>query len=172
MRTMCLLCLTVTWAAWMPGRNYAATSSPASRPTSAGSSTNTASGHPGDAGHAASPRDGRRTVVANHPSRRVSVTLVNRPKAPPNSRQRFMPGNALPPSVSNKSAGRGEVGLIPIATVHNAIPARTPGIVRPAVPPASNVRHRGPNPAVVDGSPGFHGSNAGALNGTGMKRKY
>ncbi|MGA8505034.1 MAG: hypothetical protein WB762_05450 [Candidatus Sulfotelmatobacter sp.] len=56
---------------------------------------------------------------------------------------------------------------------------RLAGTVRPTAaslnPSLNNVRHRGPNPAVVGGSAGgsanLHSSNTGAINGTRMKRK-
>jgi hypothetical protein len=89
----------------------------------------------------------------------------------PNSRQRSLPGNVLHQASSNKSGGAAKGGLTPNETVHNALPVRTSSVVRPATPSLNNVRHRGPNPAVVGGSPNLHSSNAGAINGTRMNRK-
>ncbi|MGA7447595.1 MAG: hypothetical protein WBQ43_21375 [Terriglobales bacterium] len=59
------------------------------------------------------------------------------------------------------------------------MPVRPPGTVRPTAatlnPSLNNVRHRGPNPAVVGGLAGgsanLHSSNTGAINGTHMHRK-
>ena len=109
--------------------------------------------------------------AVNHPPRRASLTKVNRPKQLPRSRQRYLPGNALHQPASNKPGGAAKGGLIPNETVNNALAARTPSAVRPAVPWLNNVRHRSANPAVVVGSPGSHGSNTGAINGTRMNRK-
>jgi len=163
---------------------------PASQQTSRESSANTASDHPGDPAQrdAAPPRDERhqtegkasheqrdhsRASDTNHPPSRASLTKVNRPKQLPNSRQRSLPGNAmnLHPPGSDKSAGAAKGGLIQNETVNNVLPVRTPSVVRPTVPALNNVRHRGPNPAVVGGSPISHSSNTGAINGTRMNRK-
>jgi hypothetical protein len=95
---------------------------------------------------------------------------LGRPKQLPNSRHRSMPGNALHQPGSNKSGGAAVGGLIPHETVNNALPVRTPSVVRPTVPALNNVRHRSPNPAVVGGSAPSHSSNTGAINGTRMNR--
>jgi hypothetical protein len=71
----------------------------------------------------------------------------------------------------DKSGAVAKGGLIPNETVNNALAVRTPSVVRPTVPSLLNVRHRGPNPAVVGGSPISHSSNTGAINGTRMNRK-
>jgi hypothetical protein len=82
-----------------------------------------------------------------------------------------MPGNALHQPASNKSGGVAKGGLIQNATVNNALPVRTPSVVRPTVQALNNVRHRGHNPAVVTGSVNSDSRNAGAINGTCMNRK-
>jgi hypothetical protein len=78
--------------------------------------------------------------------------------------------NIHPPG-STLSAGAAKGGLIPNQTVHNALAVRTPSVIRPTVPSLNNVRHRGPNPAVVGGSANLHSRNIGAINGTRMNRK-
>jgi hypothetical protein len=186
MRTTCLLFLAMSWAALMQGTSYAVPSSPASQPTSPESSADTARGHPLDAEHAASADDGRyerggkaadeqrghaRASITNHPPSRASLTKANRPKPLPNSRQRSLPGNALHQPGSDGSGGAAKSGFIRNETVNNALPGRTPSVVRPTVPLLNNVHHRSPNPAVVGGSPNSHSSNTGAINGTRVNRK-
>jgi hypothetical protein len=107
----------------------------------------------------------------DHPPSRASLTKVNRPKQLPNSRRRSLPGNALHQPGSNKSGGAAKSGFIQNETVNIALPVRTPSVVRPTVPSFNNVRHRGPNPAVVAGSMNSDRRNTGAINGTRMNRK-
>jgi hypothetical protein len=116
-------------------------------------------------------RDHGRASDTNHPPSRASLAKANRPKQLPNVRQRSRPGNALHQPGPDKSGGAAKGGLIPNETVNNALAVRTPSVVRPTVPLLNNVRHRGPNPAAVGGSPNSHGSNTGAINGTRMNRK-
>jgi hypothetical protein len=98
---------------------------------------------------------------------------ANRPEQPPNSRQRFLPGEGMklrqPGSDSSGGAARG--GLIQERTVNKAVAVRTPSVVRPAAPIVNNTRHRSPNPAVVSGSPNSHGSNTAVINGTRTSRR-
>ena len=80
---------------------------------------------------------------------------------------------------SDKSGAAAKGGLIQNETVNNALPVRPPGAVRPTAaslnPSFNNVRHRGPNSAVVSGSAGgsanLNSRNTGAINGTRMNRK-
>jgi hypothetical protein len=163
---------------------------PASQSTYSESSANTASGHPGGPAQrdAAPADDGRhptegkasheqrdhgRASETNHLPSRASLTKANRPKQLPNSRQPSKPGNArnLHQPGPDKSGGAAKSGLIRNETVNNALPVRTPTVVRPTVPSLNNVPHRSPNPAVVGGSPSSHSSNTGAINGTRMNRK-
>ena len=186
MKATCLLFLMISCAALMHGTSYAAPS----QQTSPESSANTASDHPGEPaqGDAAPPRDGRhqtggkasdeqrdhgRASDTNHPPSRASLTKANRPKQLSNSRQRFIPGNPmnLHQPGSDKSGGAAKGGLIQNETVNHALPVRTPSVVRPTVPSFNNVRHRGPNPAVVAGSVNSDSRNIGAINGTRLNRK-
>ena len=102
---------------------------------------------------------------------------ANRPKQLPNSRRRSIPGNAmnLHQPGSDKSGAAAKGGLIQNETANNALPVRPPSAVRPrqrVSPSLNNVRHRGPNPAVIGGSAGNSNSrNTGAINGTRMHRK-
>jgi hypothetical protein len=71
---------------------------------------------------------------------------------------------------SDKSGGKGE--LTQNKTVNNARPVRLQSAVRPTVaslhnaldPSLNNVRHRGPNPAVVGGSANSASRNTGTIN--------
>jgi hypothetical protein len=72
---------------------------------------------------------------------------------------------------SDKSSGAAKSGFIRNETVNNTLPVRTPSVIRPTVPSPNNVRHRGPNPAVVGGSPISRSGNTGAIDGTRMNRK-
>jgi hypothetical protein len=91
-----------------------------------------------------------------------------------------MSGNAASlhqPGSGNSGAAKG--GLIQNEKASNAMPVRPRGTVRPTAatlnPSFNNVRHRGPNSAVVGGSAGgsanLNSSNTGAINGTRMHRK-
>ncbi len=190
MKTTCLLFLTISWAALTHGTGYAVPSGPASQQTSPESSANTASDHPRDPAQRDAPpaddgrhqtggkasaeqRDLRRASDKDHPPRRASLTEANRPKQFPHSRKRFLPGNAinLHQPGPDKSGGAAKGGLIQTETVNNALPVRPPSVVRPTVPSLNNVRHRGPNPAVVGGSANLQSRNTGAINGTRMNRK-
>jgi hypothetical protein len=177
MKFICLLFLSLivrmSWAALMPGTSYAAPS----QQTSAESSANTASaGNPSN-----EQRDPRHASDKNHPRRRARLTAANLPKQLPNSRKRSIPGNAvnLHQPDSGKSGAAAKGALIQNETASNAMLVRPPGTVRPTAaslnPSLNNVRHRGPNVAVIGGSAGgsanLNSSNTGAINGTRMHRK-
>jgi hypothetical protein len=161
---------------------------PASHPTFSESSVNTANGHPGDGERAAPAADGKhptegktsheqrghgRLSDTNHPPSRASLTKVNRSQQLPSNRQASLPGNAmnLHQAGSDKSSGPAKSGFIRNETVNNALAVRAPSVVRPTVPLLNNVRHRGPNPAVMDGSLNSHGTNTGTINGTRMNHR-
>jgi hypothetical protein len=168
MKTTCLLFLMI-WAALMQGTGYAVPPSPAPLQTSPASSASTASGHPGDAGHAAPPGDGRhstegkasdehpdhrRTSNPNHPAGRASLTRTNRPNSHADSRQRSLSGNALHQPGSDKSRGGVKGGLIPNGTVHNALPVRRSSTIQPSGLRGDNMSYRRVNPARVEGGSG------------------
>ncbi len=182
------LTVVFTGVVLMHGTGYAELSRPASQEQSPESSANTVSDHPRDAEHAPPADDGRHQTGGkasaeqrdlrgasekNHPPRRASLTKANRPKQLPHSRQRSLPGNAinLHQPGSDKSGGAAKGGFIQNETVHNALPVRTSSVVRPTVPSLNNVRHRGPNPAVVGGLANSDRRNTGVINGTRMNRK-
>jgi hypothetical protein len=164
------LVVTMSWAALMPGTSYAASS----HQTSAKSSATT----PVVGNSSKEQRYPRHASDKNHPRSRASLTAANHPKQLPNSRKRSIPGNAanLHQPGSGKSGASAKGGLIQNETT---MPVRPPGTVRPTAaslkPSLNNVRHRGPNSAVIGGSAGgsanLNSSNTGAINGTRMHRK-
>jgi hypothetical protein len=184
MKAACLLFLTMSCAMLMQGTSYAAPS----QQTSAQSSANTAGVHPHGAEHAVSPDNGKRPKEGNpsdeqrgpryasgknHPRSRASLSAANRHKQLPRSRKSCLPKNAmkLHQSASDKSRGAATGGLIRNETVQNTLPVRPPSVVRAAVPSLDNVRHRGPNPAVIGGAANSDSRNTGAINGTRMNHK-
>jgi hypothetical protein len=153
-----------------------------------GSAANSAIGHPRDAEHAA-PDDGRpqaerkasderqgdgRVSGRNHPPGRASLTKANRAKHVPNSRLRSLPGGRvmnLQQARAAKSGDPAKGGLIQAVTVNGAPRRRPVSLARSAVPSLNNVRHRGPNPAMIGGLAPSHSANTGTINGTRMNRK-
>jgi hypothetical protein len=175
MKTTGLLFLTMVWAALAPGTGYAVPSTPASQPTSSGSSANPGSGHPGDAGHAASPRDGRyqrggKASDINHPPRRANLTKRNLRKPPPNGRQGFLSGNAMHPPGSNQSVSAVKGGFIPNETLHNTLPGRAPSAVRLTGLLPDNLSRRR-SPVVSVRTPCPHCASTGEINGTRVNLK-
>lgn len=179
MKTTCLLFLTISWSALMPGTGYTVPFGSPFQPTSSGSSANAASDNPRETGHIAPADDGgRRTGQqdhgrTSHASRPPNGAKLNRPAQLPKGRKRSVPGNAMNPHQpgSDKSVGAARGGLIQNGTVHSALPVRTSSVFRLSQPSLNNVRHRGPNPAVVGGSAISDSRSIGALNGTRMSRK-
>jgi hypothetical protein len=125
----------------------------------------------------------------NHSRGRAGLTVENRLKKPKVSRKPSLPRNAAGlrrPTFARSGAAKG--GLIQSETTEHGLSVRPTNVrsisVRPSVaslnsslnPLPSNVRHRGPNPAVVSGSvnswsANSRNSNTGAINGTGMHRR-
>jgi hypothetical protein len=166
-----ILILRMSSAALMPDTSYAAQSQATSAESSA---TTPVAGNPSK-----EQRYPRHASDKNHPRSRASLTAANR-KQLPDSRKRSIPGNSAnlhqPGSGNSGTAAKG--GLVQNETASNAMPARPPGTVRPTAATLNlspnNVRHRGPNSAVVGGSAGGSAnlnSNIGAINGTRMHRK-
>jgi hypothetical protein len=161
MRTACLLFLTMSWAALIPGTGYAV---PAS-----GAETGRASGtiHP----HSGVPEPPGST----HPIKHTLVRpTVNRPKPLSTSRQHSQPGNVTnfhPPS-SNQTGGPANSGFTRTGTVNTPLAFRAPTVGRSTVPLVSSVHHRSPNPALVVGSPNLHSSNAAAIDGARVNRRH
>jgi hypothetical protein len=186
MKTMCLLFLSISWAALTSVRGYAVPSNPVSQQTSPESSANTASDQRGLDEHAAPAHEGnhqgggkssderRAYGWASGPNRlpsRATRPKANRPQQLPKSRPRFIPENALKQPGFDKSKVARIGGFIPNRTIHNTLPVRMSSVARPAVPLLNDAHHRGPNPAVVAGSMNSNRRNTGAINGTRMNRK-
>lgn len=188
MKTMSLLFLTISWAAFTPRAGYAVQPGPLSQPASPGSSANPASGHPYQGGRTAPANDGRdqagrtaseeqrrrgRFSGASHPLSPASLAKVNRPQQRANNRQRSQPGVArsLYQLSSDKSGGAAKGGSFQNEAFQCALPVRTSSVVRPGGPSLNNMRHCGANPAVVGGWANSDRRNTGAISGTRMGRK-
>ncbi|MGD1021883.1 MAG: hypothetical protein ABR880_03800 [Candidatus Sulfotelmatobacter sp.] len=124
--------------------------------------------------YAASPQ---RSSDKIHPRGRVGLTAANRPKQPSTGQKRPLARNAasLRQPAFARSGGAAKGGLVQSKAVNAAQHVRSTSALRPAAaslnPSLNNVRHRGPNPAVVGGSANFNSSNTGAINGTGMHHR-
>jgi hypothetical protein len=199
MKATCLLFLTMSRVLLMQGTSYAAPSQQTSAESSAyeksakpasarphddvshdpGRVARVDSGKPQNGGISADePPDHRQASSKNHPRSRAGLTTANRPQRLPISRKTSLPGNAmnLHPPGSDKSGGAAKGGFIKNEKVNRALMARPTGVARSTVAslnplPNNNVRHRGPNPAVVGGSANSASSNTGGLNGTRMNRR-
>jgi hypothetical protein len=165
MKTTCLLFLSISWATLTHGTGYAVPELVLCRVENVETPGPLPRGE-GVPRPAFSPAGAGR--VRGHS--RPASQKVNRPKQLPNSRQRSLLGNALHQPGSDKSGGAARSGFIRNETAHHTLPVRTSSSVRPTVPALNNVRHRGPNPAVVGGAPNSRSSNGGAINGTRMNR--
>jgi hypothetical protein len=184
MRVDCLLFLTMGCAGLMLGEAHTAPSqqTPA-RGTANEGSTNAAS----DRSHHdllhATPPDGkrqkvespseqqapRRAAAENRPRGRANPAVANRPKQLPIRTKRFKPPNATNPYHADLDRP-GDTANGQNRTANNALPVRSTGVGRLTVASLNNLRHRGPNPAVVSRSASNTG-NTGALNGTRMHRR-
>jgi hypothetical protein len=184
-KVVCLLFLTMNCAGLMLGTGYAAPSqqTPAGSPANEGS-TNAASNRSQDDHLRATPADDgkrqkeespsgqqvpRRAAAQNRPRSRANLTVANRPKQLPLRRKRSKPLNATNPYPADLDKS-GDAAQGRNRTANNALPVRSTSVVRPTGASRINVRHRGPNPAVV-GGPASNAGNTGALNGTRMHRR-
>lgn len=184
MKATWLLFLTIGCAAFTPGTGYAAPS----QQTHAESSAKTLSGHPRDAEHATSvddrkrqkqgnPADEHRNVGKdsdkNRPSGHASMTSANRPKYVPSRQEHSTPGNAmkLDQLSSAKSGGATRGAQAKNDKVRDVRLVRPQSLARTSTPSFDNLRHLGPNPAIVGGSVNSGSRNTGAISGTGMKRR-
>jgi hypothetical protein len=134
----------------------------------------------------AEPPAPRPASVGNHARTCASSTTASRPRQLPNRWKGPSLRNATNlhqhgsgKSGLDKSGGAATGGFVQNRKVHNVLPVRSTSAVRPTVasldqplnPSLNNVRHRGPNPAVVGGSANFHNTNSGAIDGTRMHHK-
>jgi hypothetical protein len=120
----------------------------------------------GEPGHARSP------LVPRPPNHR-SVSKPSHPELPANHRLQSMMGKGVNVhSVRSDKIGlAGKTRLSSNPSAHSAEPIRLSSTARPAAPPVSSVRHRGPNPAVIAGSVNPGRTSNGAIDGTRMHRK-
>jgi hypothetical protein len=186
----CPVFILIAFASLTPGTRYAAPSNqdrPSQQPPSL-TSENTLGDHPRGTWYAA-PDDGEGTRKGgsvsdergdhrhisdrNHPRSSLGTVTKERPKHLPNNRDRFPSRNGmnLRQPGSDKSGGTAKGGFIRRERVNSAVSPGPPNVIRPGVPSLNNVRHRGPNPAVVGGSPKSDGRNTGTIDGTRVHRK-
>jgi hypothetical protein len=188
MKTTCLVLTMISCAALTHGPSYAALSNAASRQSTSKSRSNTVSGHPSVAEHAAPADDGKHQAGEkasneqrdhryasdkNHPASRASLTKANRPKVLRNNRERSTSANSmnLYQPGSEKSSGTARGGLIRNETVNTTLPVRPPSVVSRTGLLPNSLRHRGANPAVIRGSANSDSRKTGAINGTRMNRR-
>jgi hypothetical protein len=186
MKAISLVLLTLGCVAWTVGAACAARSVAPTQQASARSAANAVGNRSQEADHTA-PTDGG-THIRKH-----SDDQQNRRKAPdkklPTSNSRLSTSkrsnelaNRREPSASedsvnsqrpgsDKSARAAKNGLAQNEAVNHRPSNRAPSAVRPAVPSLSNVRHGGPNPAIVGGARSSNARNTGAIDGTHMNRK-
>jgi len=112
----------------------------------------------------------------SHPRSRTSLPAANHPKQLALGGKRSTPGNAagFPQQASHESATSAMSASLQKEPSNRALPGRQKSLTRPMAslnPSFNGMRHRGPNPAVVLGSANSNRSNAGAINGTGVKRR-
>jgi hypothetical protein len=127
--------------------------------------------------YAASPQP---ASEKNHPHSRAGLNAANHPKQPPTGQKRPIPRNTARLRQSPLArSGAAKGGLIKNETTHHGLPPVRLTSVLPSVaslnpslhPLPNDVRHRGPNAAVVSASANSRISNTGAVNGTGMHRR-
>ena len=189
MKIAYLVFMLICWAALIQGTSYGAQPQAASQQPSR-SPADIAETHPNDMQSAAPTADTkyrtsgrpadekpdyRHVAEQNQALSRGSLTRANRAKQLPNSKRKpstagdpmhlRQPGSAKPGAVVN---GR----LIQNETVSSVVRARSPSVLRPSVQLPGDVRHRGPNSAVIGGSANSKTGNSGAINGTRMNRRH
>ena len=186
MKAVGLIFLTLGCAAWTFGAAYPAQSVATAQQTTRGSAANAMGNHTREAEHAApndrgthigKPSDDQQNspkVSGNKsPISNPSPSKSNRPNEIVNRRERSVSEDSKNSdrSGADRSAGAARNGLARSETVNHAPSIREPSAVRPSVPSLSNVRHRGPNPAIVGGLGSSNARNTAALDGAHMNRK-
>jgi hypothetical protein len=186
MRAIGLVFLTLGYAASVVGATGAGQSVTAAQQTSNRSTADTGGNHSREVDHAALAGDrthigktsddqknhpkvsGNKAPAANaslsKPSRRNELTKRRERSACEDSKNSHSPG-------SDKHADAAKNGLARNEAVNHAPSNHASSAVRAAVPSLSNVRQRGPNPAIVGGVGNSNSKNTAALDGTHMNRK-
>lgn len=187
MRAIGLVFLTLGYAAWTIGPADAAQSVAPAQQASSRSAANAVGNHSQEVDHAAPTGSG--THIRKHsddqqnhrkapdkklPASNSKRSKSDRPNELANRREHSTSEDSVNPQRpgSDKSRGAAKNGFARNETLNHAPANRAPSAVRPSVPSLSNVRHRGPNPAIVGGPRSSNSRNTGAIDGTHMNRKH
>jgi hypothetical protein len=186
MKAAGLVFLMLGYTAWTVGAAYAAQSVVASQQASPASAANTVGNHSRETEHATATDGGTHFGKASDdqqkhpkisdnklPASYPSLSKSNRPNELPNRRERSAAEdskNSHRPG-TNKSGGAAKNGLTRNETVNHASSNRAASATRPSVPSLGNVRHRGPNPAIISGARSSNTGNTAALDDAHMNRK-
>ena len=182
MKAAHLLFLAINCAALMCGTGYAAPSGAVSQQQSSQSASKTAyndqqngeQAAPADGGK--DQRDGKpsgelgesRHVSDNHARKPARLVRANRLGQLPNNHHR----SASPDAANFRQPDSDVSGSIHNEIANNALHVRPrSGVVRPGVSSLNNARHRGPNPAAINGSANLDRKNTATIDGTRMTRK-
>lgn len=187
MKAISLVLLTLGCVAWAVGAAYAAPSVAPAKQASSRSAANAVGNHSQEADHAAPNGGGthirkhsddqqnhRKAPDKKFPASNSKRSKSDRPNELANRREHSTSEdsvNSRRPG-SDKSGGAAKNGFARSETVNHAPPNRAPSAVHPSVPSLSDVRHRGPNPAIVGGPRSSNTRNTGAIDGTHMNRKH
>jgi hypothetical protein len=187
MRAIGLVFLTLGYAASLLGAADWGQSVVASQPASAPSAANTVGNHSRETEHATGTDGGtrvektsddqqnNRSISGNKlPTSNTSLSKSNRPNELPNRRQRSAAEDSknFHRPGSDKSGGAAINGFTRNETVNHASSNRAPSAAQASVPSLGNVRHRGPNPAIISGAASSNTRKTAALDGTHMNRKH
>lgn len=159
-------------AALMTGTSYAVPSNPMYEQSSAESSSRTA-----DDGKHAQPEeasDGRPSHghASGNKHSRSSATATAGKSTP--KREGYLNNSAMNvrPAALGESGRAAKGRLVQDEILNNsALPTRPPSVVPRRGTSANDLRHRGPNPAVIDGAMNSNVRNTGSINGTRMNRR-
>ena len=117
-------------------------------------------------------RGGTRISSKSRPTSGISPSRSSHPEPRSITGVRSAPENAFhlqPGAAQSDRAATG--GLIHNETAGRVAAIRPPIGTHPAAPSLSEVRHRGPNPAIVGGSSDSKMRTAGSINGTRINRR-
>ena len=186
MKAASLVFLTLGYAAWTVAAACAAPSVAAAPQAPSRSAADAVGDHSRETEHATATdrsthlgkasddqQNHRKTSGNKLPTSNASLSKSNHPNELANRRERSAAEdakNSHHPS-SDKSGGAAKNRLTGNETVNHAAANRAPSATRPSVPSLGNVRHRGPNPAIITGARSSKTGNTAALDGTQMNRK-
>jgi hypothetical protein len=186
MRAIGLVFLTLGYAASVLGAAGWGQSVVASQQASPPSAANTVGNHSRETEHATATDGGthlgkapddqqnHRNISGNKfPTSNSSLSKSNRPSGLPNRHQRSAAEDSknFHRPGSGKSGGAAKNGFTRNETVNHASSNRAPSAAQRSVPSLGNVRHRGPNPAIISRAGSSSTRNTAALDGTHMNRK-